>query len=624
MWKERTRFEHEVKLLTEVADDSKKLLSGTLNEQEIAMPENIKRWFNTKRSVPPHQITSGNKVTALIDGEETFGSMVEAIRSVSGPSDFIYFANWYMGLNFQLLPGRPWSTMKELLSEANRKKVEIRGLLSRDVLGNWDPRDENLNLNPPIKNNWTKEHRKFFDSLEFASVIDDQNFLPLGLHHQKILVVKGKDSYGISRLIAFCGGVDIASNRLGPYHDVHCKIEGPAARQLLKLFCDRWLDNPNTVGWLKGMDYYKENATEPVVPGGANMFVQIGTTFGNGHLAVSRANSIKRILRPIISEIDDLTRFKFLKEERRKIKQLLEYYSRLTFTKIEGRGKKNYYKFAENGDRSAYWMIVKAIEQAKSYIYLEEQYMMATNLIAKKLNEVINDPNKPNLKIIIVIPDSRITTDMVAPYKLRGDFIKTLTANKNTSGYTYPHPRISICYRKVELDHNYVHAKVWLCDDKYAIIGSANCDNRGYTHDSEVLAGIYDSKVDQGDTSRCNQQYNPRQDILYPRCPFAKELRIRLWKHHLNFEIPKDNPSPKELNTTMDDPQKSLRYWFDLLPSDSYVRHVPTEDMRKDDTSFDLREYLQEIIRKRELVAPEKLLKSLIVSTGQIDPRGDK
>jgi len=165
---------------------------------------------------------------------------------------------------------------------------------------------------------------------------------------------------------------------------------------------------------------------------------------------------------------------------------------------------------------------------------------------------------------------------------------------------------------------------VWLCDDKYAIIGSANCDNRGYTHDSEVLAGIYDYKVDQGDTSRCNQQYNPRQDILYPRCPFAKELRIRLWKHHLNFEIPKDNPSPKELNTTMDDPQKSLRYWFDLLPSDSYVRHVPTEDMRKDDTSFDLREYLQEIIRKRELVAPEKLLKSLIVSTGQIDPRGDK
>ena len=187
---------------------------------------------------------------------------------------------------------------------------------------------------------------------------------------------------------------------------------------------------------------------------------------------------------------------------------------------------------------------------------------------------MINDPNKPNLKIIIVIPDSSITKDIFAPYRLRGEFIKTLTENKNSPGYKYPHPRVSVCYRKVELDHNYVHAKTWIFDDKYAIIGSANCSNRGYSHDSEVVAGIYDRRVEESYTSRCNQQSDPKHG-----CPFAKELRIRLWKHHLNLEVPKVL-SQEEVKVIMDDPEKSLRYWFDLIPRDAHVKPIPLKDVR--------------------------------------------
>ena len=37
----------------------------------------------------------------------------------------------------------------------------------------------------------------------------------------------------------------------------------------------------------------------------------------------------------------------------------------------------------------------------------------------------------------------------------------------------------------------YVHSKTWVIDDEFAIVGSANCNRRGYTHDSEASVGVY-------------------------------------------------------------------------------------------------------------------------------------
>ena len=40
--------------------------------------------------------------------------------------------------------------------------------------------------------------------------------------------------------------------------------------------------------------------------------------------------------------------------------------------------------------------------------------------------------------------------------------------------------------------HSYVHAKVWIFDDQFAVIASVNTNRRSWTHDSEVAAGISD------------------------------------------------------------------------------------------------------------------------------------
>jgi phosphatidylserine/phosphatidylglycerophosphate/cardiolipin synthase-like enzyme len=61
---------------------------------------------------------------------------------------------------------------------------------------------------------------------------------------------------------------------------------------------------------------------------------------------------------------------------------------------------------------------------------------------------------------------------------------------------------------------------MFVFDDEYAIIGSANCNNRGYNHDSEVMAGIFEPRQGRAAQNR-----------------FAKQLRMRLWAEHLNLTV---------------------------------------------------------------------------------------
>src|SRR5215831_473296 len=61
-----------------------------------------------------------------------------------------------------------------------------------------------------------------------------------GAHHQKLVLVYGKEG-----LIAYCGGVDLNPDRLTALYDVHCRIKGPIAQELLQVFNERWLNHPD-------------------------------------------------------------------------------------------------------------------------------------------------------------------------------------------------------------------------------------------------------------------------------------------------------------------------------------------------------------------------------------------
>ena len=474
--------------------------------------ENIKRWYKYQ-----DQVTSGNTVITLIDGKKTFESMAEAMRTATDKSHFIYFANWKMDLFYNLIPNDKFSYLFYLIKEKDLQGVEIRVLLSAEFLGNNEFTGYNL----------TMSHHVLFNTLVHGSCIYDKNIHPLGVHHQKILIVNGNKG-----LIAFCGGVDFAANRLDKkdrkigtqsisegseysQHDVHCRIEGPAAYDLLYIFINRWKDHPQKPD--KNYSLLGEKIQRPV--GTGKSLVSIGTTFGNGNKTSARTKEVK----------EQITRAKNIATGAgavggllggllaQKVRNMIDKYKSEMLTEIKsGILGTNVYNFAQKGSTTAYYMIDHAIQQAKKYIYIEDQYLV--NLfIAKELNLQISK-NK-DLKIIMLTSDSEITTDLFAPFSLRAKFIKTLTGN------TYPHKQVAICYRKVDKPHNYVHAKTWIFDDEFAIIGSANCNNRGYTHDSEVVAGIYGVIYDK-EIDPWNHNLN-----------IATALRMRLWSEHLQKNI---------------------------------------------------------------------------------------
>ena len=99
-----------------------------------------------------------------------------------------------------------------------------------------------------------------------------------GSHHWKCVVLRNAEGP-----IAHVGGIDINPNRLdGPehspddarYHDVQCRIVGPAVADVMTAFTDRWNDHPDRSGSPLTLDASSS-------PAGTAM-VQIARTYGAG------------------------------------------------------------------------------------------------------------------------------------------------------------------------------------------------------------------------------------------------------------------------------------------------------------------------------------------------------
>jgi phosphatidylserine/phosphatidylglycerophosphate/cardiolipin synthase-like enzyme len=156
-------------------------------------------------------------------------------------------------------------------------------------------------------------------------------------------------------------------------------------------------------------------------------------------------------------------------------------------------------------------MVLHAIRAARRFIYIEDQYLVNLE-ISRALIAAL-----PNLQhVTILIPHSSLLSSEECPqqhHRRRRDFIAPLRAtggNKVRVFYLSPPGSIN----------TYVHAKMWVFDDEFAIIGSANVNRRGYRHDSEVAAAIFDPSPN----------------------PFAKRLRMALWAKHLNMNNSRDLP----------------------------------------------------------------------------------
>ncbi len=146
-----------------------------------------------------------------------------------------------------------------------------------------------------------------------------------------------------------------------------------------------------------------------------------------------------------------------------------------------------------------------AIRQAQHYIYIEDQYFrmpIVNKAIAVRMNQI------PDLKLIVITQPVNEWTDIGCywthtSYKFFMDNFPSRVEffQLKSFDYTYPdHDCEGIvtdpsCYGNEMTGYFkkfYVHAKMFIVDDKYMSIGSCNKNNRGYLYEGEMNISIYD------------------------------------------------------------------------------------------------------------------------------------
>jgi phosphatidylserine/phosphatidylglycerophosphate/cardiolipin synthase-like enzyme len=197
------------------------------------------------------------------------------------------------------------------------------------------------------------------------------------------------------------------------------------------------------------------------------------------------------------------------------------------------------YGFAPRGEQTALQIVLNAIGQAKRFVYIEDQYFTGMPALAEVLGEAarrvrhvtvllthdtVTDQGKhmetklrdwmPMVGLRILAGETRAISNQ-APHRRR-KFIRSISQ---------PGDNVQVFTVKRTLTESYVHSKLYIVDDEVAILGSANCCRRSFTHDSEVMAAIADQPAD----AIC--RYN-----------FAHRLRIALWAKHLFGIIPGEEP----------------------------------------------------------------------------------
>ena len=176
-------------------------------------------------------ILQGNRVEALLNGEEIFPSMLSAIRGAERSVTFESYIYWSGAI------GREFA---EALSERARAGVKVHVLL--DWLGSSKLDAAQLAAMQESGVNIRRFHPPAWYRLTRMN----------NRTHRKVLVVDGK--------VGFTGGVGIAdawagrAQDPGHWRDTHFRAEGPVVAQMQGVFMDNWIKVTGEV--LHGADYF--------------------------------------------------------------------------------------------------------------------------------------------------------------------------------------------------------------------------------------------------------------------------------------------------------------------------------------------------------------------------------
>jgi len=191
------------------------------------------------------EIMPGNRFEALVNGDQIFPSMLDAIRGARHAISFETYIYW---------SGQIGKDFADALAERSRTGVKVHVLL--DWVGS------------------SKMEKAYLEEMQNAGVQVRKFHEPHWYNlnklnnrtHRKLLVVDGD--------VGFTGGVGVATEWTGHaqdtehWRDTHFKVVGPVVAQMQAVFADNWVKATGFV--LHGEDYFPRIANGGA--GAAQMF----------------------------------------------------------------------------------------------------------------------------------------------------------------------------------------------------------------------------------------------------------------------------------------------------------------------------------------------------------------
>ncbi|MBU1052590.1 MAG: PLDc N-terminal domain-containing protein [Proteobacteria bacterium] len=199
---------------------------------------NLKLLARVVGSVTEQPLLPGNQIDPLVNGDEAYPAMLEAIRQANHTISFTsyIFDRDEVGKVFA-----------HELGEAVRRGVQVRVLI--DATGT-------RYSFPTILRSLKREGVKY---ARFIPLFPLRHLMSMNMRtHRKILVTDGR--------VGFTGGMNIRVGHCiqrqppNPVQDIHFRVKGPVVTQLQEVFADDWLFT--TGEFLRGNSWFPKNESE--------------------------------------------------------------------------------------------------------------------------------------------------------------------------------------------------------------------------------------------------------------------------------------------------------------------------------------------------------------------------
>ena len=483
--------------------------------EEFAVPDAIPLepahdWFLTafqrgNRSTRLRIWTEGNTVRPLVHGRPYFAALADAVDR-TGDGDVVLLAGWRVDPDE--LVRDDGTTITELLAAAARRGVVVRGLV-------WGSHLDRMRFS-------RRQNRRFAEAVNSAGgeVLLDQRVRPFGSHHQKFVVLRhlGRPEQDV----VFLGGLDVAHSRRDDiehhgdhqrmpfarwyggepaWHDVQIEVRGPAVRDVETVFRERW-DDPSALSrrpW---------------------------------HLVPHLLDLPERRPDPLPEPLPAPQAVGTCSV------QLLRTYP----NRWPG------YPFAPRGERSIARGYAKALRRARRLIYLEDQYLWSTSVARVFADALVREPDLHLVVVVPRFPDQ--DAELTFPVALHGH-TQALDIVRDAGG-----DRVLVLdLENLDGQPVYVHSKVCIIDDVWATVGSDNFNRRSWTHDSELTAAVVDGRQDP------REPFDPA-GLGDGARTFARDLRLELWREHLDLTDDTTLVDPADALATMRRHVAALDAWY--------------------------------------------------------------